>query len=115
MGRVIRTQRKGKGSIFTSHTHHRKGAAKLRSVVRATGSLARTCCSRLAPKPYWASSGVATRRAVARCCSSFMQLLSASVCGPRPLFDERKVIGVLSIPVYVLRTTLSAMGTSRVS
>merc|ERR1711988_1162139 len=30
MGRVIRGQRKGKGSIFTSHTHHRKGAAKLR-------------------------------------------------------------------------------------
>jgi len=30
MGRVIRGQRKGKGSIFVSHTHHRKGAAKLR-------------------------------------------------------------------------------------
>lgn len=34
MGRVIRAQRKGKGSIFRSHTHHRVGAAKLRSVVR---------------------------------------------------------------------------------
>ena len=34
MGRVIRAQRKGKGSIFRSHTHHRQGAAKLRSVVR---------------------------------------------------------------------------------
>lgn len=32
---VIRTQRKGRGSIFKSHTHHRKGAAKLRSVVRS--------------------------------------------------------------------------------
>lgn len=32
MGRVIRAQRKGAGSIFRSHTHHRKGAAKLRSI-----------------------------------------------------------------------------------
>ena len=32
MGRRIRNQRKGKGSVFTSHTHLRKGAAKLRSV-----------------------------------------------------------------------------------
>ena len=32
MGRVIRGQRKGPGSIFTAHTHHRKGAAKLRAV-----------------------------------------------------------------------------------
>jgi large subunit ribosomal protein L8e len=32
MGRVIRAQRKGAGSIFTSHTKHRKGAAKLRSL-----------------------------------------------------------------------------------
>lgn len=30
MGRVIRSQRKGRGSIFVSHTKHRKGAAKLR-------------------------------------------------------------------------------------
>jgi large subunit ribosomal protein L8e len=30
MGRVIRTQRKGRGSVFTSHNTHRKGAAKLR-------------------------------------------------------------------------------------
>jgi len=30
MGRIIRTQRKGRGSIFKSHNHHRKGAAKLR-------------------------------------------------------------------------------------
>ncbi len=30
MGRVIRSQRKGRGSIFTSHTTHRKGAAKHR-------------------------------------------------------------------------------------
>jgi len=30
MGRVIRGQRKGAGGIFTSHTTHRKGAAKLR-------------------------------------------------------------------------------------
>ena len=30
MGRVIRGQRKGAGSIFKSHTKHRKGAAKLR-------------------------------------------------------------------------------------
>merc|ERR1711881_304668 len=32
MGRVIRTQRKGRGSIFTSHTRLRKGAVKLRSL-----------------------------------------------------------------------------------
>ncbi|KAI7834347.1 60S ribosomal protein L2 [Kickxella alabastrina] len=32
MGRVIRSQRKGAGSIFTSRTHRRKGAAKLRSI-----------------------------------------------------------------------------------
>jgi len=31
MGRVIRAQRKGAGGIFTSHTHHRKGPAKLRT------------------------------------------------------------------------------------
>lgn len=30
MGRVIRTQRKGRGGIFASKTKHRKGAAKLR-------------------------------------------------------------------------------------
>jgi len=32
MGRVIRSQRKGAGSVFTSHTTHRKGAAKLRTL-----------------------------------------------------------------------------------
>eukprot|EP00898_Chlorokybus_atmophyticus_P005544 jgi/Chlat1/5991/Chrsp4S06305 len=32
MGRVIRAQRKGAGGIFKSHTHHRKGAAKFRSL-----------------------------------------------------------------------------------
>jgi len=31
MGRVIRTQRKGAGSIFVSHTKHRQGAAQFRS------------------------------------------------------------------------------------
>lgn len=30
MGRVIRSQRKGKGSVFKAHTKRRKGAAKLR-------------------------------------------------------------------------------------
>lgn len=30
MGRVIRSQRKGRGSVFKSHNTHRKGAAKLR-------------------------------------------------------------------------------------
>lgn len=30
MGRVIRAQRKGGSHVFASHTHHRKGAAKLR-------------------------------------------------------------------------------------
>jgi len=30
MGRVIRAQRKGRGSVFKSHNTHRKGAAKLR-------------------------------------------------------------------------------------
>ena len=32
MGRIIRSQRKGRGSIFKAHTHTRKGAAKLRPV-----------------------------------------------------------------------------------
>jgi len=32
MGRVIRGQRKGAGGIFKAHTHHRKGAAKLRTL-----------------------------------------------------------------------------------
>jgi len=32
MGRVIRAQRKGAGSIFTAHTKHRKGAPRLRPV-----------------------------------------------------------------------------------
>ena len=32
MGRVIRGQRKGHGSVFRSHTKHRKGAAKLRTL-----------------------------------------------------------------------------------
>ena len=32
MGRVIRAQRKGRGSIFTAHTKHRKAAPKLRSL-----------------------------------------------------------------------------------
>ena len=32
MGRVIRSQRKGPGSVFTANTKNRKGAAKLRAV-----------------------------------------------------------------------------------
>ncbi|XP_057418434.1 60S ribosomal protein L8-1-like [Lotus japonicus] len=32
MGRVIRAQRKGEGSVFKSHTHHRKGPARFRSL-----------------------------------------------------------------------------------
>lgn len=32
MGRRIRAQRKGSGTVFKSHTKHRKGAAKLRAV-----------------------------------------------------------------------------------
>ncbi|KAM7303041.1 60S ribosomal protein L8 [Ixodes scapularis] len=32
MGRVIRAQRKGAGSVFRSHNKHRKGAPKLRAV-----------------------------------------------------------------------------------
>ena len=32
MGRVIRSQRKGRGSVFKSHTTHRKGAVKLRTL-----------------------------------------------------------------------------------
>jgi len=32
MGRVIRSQRKGAGGVFKSHTKHRKGAPKLRAV-----------------------------------------------------------------------------------
>lgn len=32
MGRVIRAQRKGAGSVFRAHTKHRKGAPKLRAL-----------------------------------------------------------------------------------
>ena len=32
MGRVIRSQRKGAGSVFKSHTKNGKGAAALRAV-----------------------------------------------------------------------------------
>ena len=32
MGRIIRGQRKGRGSVFKSHTRTRKGAAKLRAL-----------------------------------------------------------------------------------
>lgn len=32
MGRVIRSQRKGAGSVFKSHNKHRKGAPKLRAL-----------------------------------------------------------------------------------
>lgn len=32
MGRVIRGQRKGAGSVFKAHVTHRKGAAKLRHI-----------------------------------------------------------------------------------
>ena len=32
MGRVIRSQRKGRGSIFRSHTTHRKGPARHRTL-----------------------------------------------------------------------------------
>jgi len=32
MGRVIRSQRKGAGSVFRAHTKHRKGPAKLRPI-----------------------------------------------------------------------------------
>lgn len=32
MGRVIRAQRKGAGSVFKAHIKHRKGAAKLRHI-----------------------------------------------------------------------------------
>jgi len=32
MGRVIRAQRKGAGSVFRAHTKRRKGAPKLRSL-----------------------------------------------------------------------------------
>ncbi|KAJ3425031.1 60S ribosomal protein L8 [Anaeramoeba flamelloides] len=34
MGKRVRTQRKGSGTVFRAHTHHRKGAAKLRSLDR---------------------------------------------------------------------------------
>lgn len=32
MGRVIRSQRKGAGSVFKAHTRNRKGKASLRAV-----------------------------------------------------------------------------------
>lgn len=38
MGRVIRSQRKGRGSVFKSHNTHRKGAAKHRVMDQAERS-----------------------------------------------------------------------------
>ena len=35
MGRVIRSQRKGRGSIFRSHNTHRKGPAQMRKLDHA--------------------------------------------------------------------------------
>ena len=32
MGKVIRSQRKGRGSVFRSHSKHHKGAAKIRPI-----------------------------------------------------------------------------------
>ena len=32
MGRVIRAQRKGRGSVFRSHNKHRKGVPRFRAV-----------------------------------------------------------------------------------
>ncbi len=32
MGKIIRSQRKGRGSVFRAHVKRRKGAAKLRPV-----------------------------------------------------------------------------------
>jgi hypothetical protein len=48
---VIRAQRKGRGSIFKSHSHHRKGAAKLRSVVRNPNPLRRAALCALSRGP----------------------------------------------------------------
>lgn len=49
MGRVIRGQRKGAGSVFKSHNTHRKGAAKIRKIDAAE----RHGCVWAARPPAW--------------------------------------------------------------
>lgn len=56
MGRVIRGQRKGAGSVFKAHVKHRKGAAKLRHIdfaerngyIKGIVKVRRHVCSRTA-------------------------------------------------------------------
>ena len=55
---MIRAQRKGRGSIFKSHSHHRKGAAKLRSVVRNPKGLRSAALCAPAGAPGGRSSGL---------------------------------------------------------
>nr|AGM32342.1 ribosomal protein L8 [Coptotermes formosanus] len=38
MGHILRAQRRGYGTVFKAHTHHRKGAAKYRSLDKAERS-----------------------------------------------------------------------------
>lgn len=60
MGRVIRGQRKGAGSVFRAHVKHRKGPAKLRAVDFAErhGYIKGIVKVWPAPGPCTASSGL---------------------------------------------------------
>lgn len=59
MGRVIRAQRKGAGSVFVAHTKKRKGAAKLRPLdyaerhgyIKGVVKVRVNCCSRRQSRP----------------------------------------------------------------
>jgi hypothetical protein len=87
MGRVIRAQRKGKGSIFTSHTHHRKGAAKLRSVVRnrRRGPPGRAAAARKPLRPRARTRPRARARRRDACCRVSRALLAAERWHRKPL------------------------------
>jgi len=61
MGRVIRSCRKGKGSVFRSHTHTRKGAAKHRQQVSNDARSARAARDRRGEGSTFARDGACER------------------------------------------------------
>lgn len=85
MGRVIRSQRKGRGSVFTSHTTHRKGPAKHRvldgaernsyikgvvaEVIHDSGRGAPLAKVRSSAVPHLAVSSAAIQSTVSNCSS----------------------------------------------
>merc|ERR1711862_452021 len=57
MGRVIRAQRKGAGSVFVAHTKNRKGAARLRGRLCRKKWLYQGCHQRHHPRSWtWCST-----------------------------------------------------------